>query len=354
MYSDKAVQFLLLPNRWAGPLDKDAGANIVSNCGEHSLYEVVTLPIYGQLDSYGRLENIVKDANTEILENYYKKTIEVIAEHSSSMACHKEAPPEDGDQPSTPEVPGAGCFINGEIYEQMTKLENTVSECGTPLSVWYEGYMTAKMLEELEFTYMGEVLDSPTYDPKRYKHKWVSNHAPDLIGYSDGRWTQFTIKDKAQAIYHPAGFYAVFYNTYNREYPVDAEWMKTTSVHGLSYEEAVQDILKGKELEKQFDTPEHKAITRRFNRLRGSVSELTLSRSALNSHFLDIYEEHLGDLDIRNEYVKVKHFNHNMFANNRLYMPTFNGYQHGNRQAEVILHNETLKIIQRKIAERSC
>lgn len=50
----------------------------LSNDGHHVLYTELFFPIFGEYDEYGGLENIVKDDNTAILEEYYSLSIEGI------------------------------------------------------------------------------------------------------------------------------------------------------------------------------------------------------------------------------------------------------------------------------------
>lgn len=58
-------------------------------------YEPATLPIFGQYDSYGRLENIVRDYNVEVIEKFFEIEIDTIFDDfpkpvSSGMFVHKE------------------------------------------------------------------------------------------------------------------------------------------------------------------------------------------------------------------------------------------------------------------------
>jgi len=64
----------------------------------HCFYSPVTLPIFGSYDDYGRIENIKRDTNVEIIEAYFDEKIEDICgiyDHdvkpiSSGMFIHRE------------------------------------------------------------------------------------------------------------------------------------------------------------------------------------------------------------------------------------------------------------------------
>lgn len=120
-------EVVLIPLRkphtnYKSPHDED-GAHIIGN--SQANYEVETLPIYGNLNSYGGLENILRDSNVEFIENYYRRDIYEIAEMSSnSYRGDVEANPK-----SNPQLPVSGIWVNRQIYEEVTKLENFNCYC---------------------------------------------------------------------------------------------------------------------------------------------------------------------------------------------------------------------------------
>jgi len=59
-------------------LRKFGQTNLISNEGTQVKFQPVWFPIFGDYDDYGGLENIQKDDNTAILEEYYGLTIEQI------------------------------------------------------------------------------------------------------------------------------------------------------------------------------------------------------------------------------------------------------------------------------------
>lgn len=107
-------------NKYTPPFDED-GAHIIYDNGQ-AYYEVETLPIYGNLNSFGSIENIRRDANVDILENYYQRKIEDIAEMSSNSYRRNV----EGNPKHLPQLPTAGMWVNGEVYEEVSKLENVM------------------------------------------------------------------------------------------------------------------------------------------------------------------------------------------------------------------------------------
>lgn len=77
----------------------------------HCFYSPVTLPVFGEYDSYGGVENIEKDYNTEVIEKYFKAKVEDI------ISLEKMKKPIS-----------SGMFIHREIYNFL--LNNMVDEWG--------------------------------------------------------------------------------------------------------------------------------------------------------------------------------------------------------------------------------
>lgn len=91
IYGEKAVLIPLIPNRFASIHDKHDGAQIVSNEGPRAMFDPLP-PIFGEMNSYGSLENIEQDWHTEFLENYFKKDIETIAEMIARGSMYNDEP----------------------------------------------------------------------------------------------------------------------------------------------------------------------------------------------------------------------------------------------------------------------
>jgi len=78
----RVVLIPLLKTRFTDSFE--SGAHLVTNEGAYHYYHPITLPIFGTLDSYGRLEDIERDANVEFLEKKLGVPIETFAEACST------------------------------------------------------------------------------------------------------------------------------------------------------------------------------------------------------------------------------------------------------------------------------
>lgn len=82
---DKAVLLPIFPKVHWGydcsqkSMTKFGKSTLCSNDGPNLYFDELFFPIFGEYDSYGRLENIEKDDNTKILEEFFGLTIEQIS-----------------------------------------------------------------------------------------------------------------------------------------------------------------------------------------------------------------------------------------------------------------------------------
>ncbi|KKN06306.1 hypothetical protein LCGC14_1078610 [marine sediment metagenome] len=82
----------------------------------HCFYAPVTLPIFGEYDDYGRVENIEKNRNTEIIEEFFGIPID-------KVISIKEKGPAVGTISS-------GMFVHRKIYDIMVKKCSIANEWG--------------------------------------------------------------------------------------------------------------------------------------------------------------------------------------------------------------------------------
>ena len=86
---DKIVLFPLKINKeytsdcnWSSPKNPYYNCtNFITNEGPFGICRPLTLPIFGEYNDYGCLENIEKNKHTEYLEEYYGITIQNIADY---------------------------------------------------------------------------------------------------------------------------------------------------------------------------------------------------------------------------------------------------------------------------------
>jgi hypothetical protein len=139
------------------------------------------MPIFGNYDDYGGIEDIVEDDNTKLIESYFGVSIEDfcyyftrgpidIEDTSKVMQKNKEV------------KKWSMMWIDRKVYDFMISVIDKKDydlgniDLGNP-----------KILTMLGFTYIGENKNNKTYDPKRYYHEWIKD---DFTLFSDGNYIQ--------------------------------------------------------------------------------------------------------------------------------------------------------------------
>lgn len=196
--SGKAVLIVMKPqdNLWDNSeqkLRKYGKTYMCSNDGPRLKYIPCWFPIMGEYDTYGRLENIVHDDNTVILEEYYGLTIEELVDivcssrkddgYDGVLNKIKVKPNPDYDDYNKPQydekykelVRLSGMWVHGDLYEQLTK-EKIVDQWENSLDLGTPQILTALGFKEL---------------PKRGRGRYNRNFEKDgLIVKSDGTWLE--------------------------------------------------------------------------------------------------------------------------------------------------------------------
>lgn len=144
-----------------------------SNDGTTLKFEPVWFPIMGEYNTYGNLENIVKNTNTRLLEEHYGLTIEEIVGiltcgrkrdgYSGDLNVIKKKPlnKDDFGKPEYEEryhelLTYSGMWVDGDVYEELTKEKNTNSsykdeiDLGTPGLLEYLGFEKGKVSKTKE------------------------------------------------------------------------------------------------------------------------------------------------------------------------------------------------------------
>ena len=181
MMEEKAVLFPLLPNDYDAMKDgkfvfKD-GANIINNDGSRGLFTPFTLPIFGHLDSYGKLVNIEKNSNTKAIEDYYEIGIDVFAKIISRGDL-------SGSYDKFKVKHTAGMFVHRKIYDFM--LNQDINDSGQGVtSIWDNdsGHISLPILNLLGFKYV-----STDANHEKYKDLFINSEIPQVKVWSDGTW----------------------------------------------------------------------------------------------------------------------------------------------------------------------
>lgn len=157
-------------------------------------YLPATLPIFGEYDDYGGMENIEKNSNTKLIEDHFGISIEEFVQIFVDWKTYerKEVDPIMKKMKNPEEVnEWEFMFIDRQVYDYMIsnveENERGHLDLGTP-----------EMLKYLGFKYIEEDKDNKTYDPKRFYKKY--RHG-ETIFWSDGT-TLLSGKGKGDYIYY--------------------------------------------------------------------------------------------------------------------------------------------------------
>lgn len=337
MYADEAVLIPLKRTSNDSAYGGKEGAYIISNEGAQALFEVAGLPIYGSINSYGALAEIEKNRVTELMEAYYQVPVEAIADMASN-SWRKDTK----QDPQKPALPLTGCYVNRKIYEAMTRVENTFDEWGGTFNACEHADLPPEVLALCGFERAGECPER-----ERFKFKYVNPEVPEIVVWADDRrWVKVEVSGVAwlkSGVYSAANLNQLARDLFGKTI-YDRQKMQELSSYAVEYDVELAKYNRFRTL-----TSALKPETR--SSFMDLGCGLTLGGRYRENAFIKTYGEHLEDPQVRDEYVRFKHFNLNMFSCNRLFMPTMNGWQHGNRHAEVKLHELSLDILRAELAE---
>ena len=148
-------------------------------------YMPATLPIFGEYDDYGGMENIEQTENTKFIEEYFECDIQSFCNY---LTCG-----DDDMIPSKELKSMKSMFIDRQVYDFMS---STVGD-------EYDGkghldFGDECILKLLGFEYIGENNNGQVHDPKRFNQEWKFG---DELFYSDGTWLQHSQSDNRGSIY---------------------------------------------------------------------------------------------------------------------------------------------------------
>jgi hypothetical protein len=170
-----------------------------NNLGGYLPYKPATLPIFGEYDDYGGIENIQSDKNTELIEKHFNCTI-----HDFCYFLTRGPIRDDEDDfpkylKKVEEIQNwTYMWIDRKVYDFLVSNRNKSFGGIGDFDMGNETLLT-----HLGCTFIGKSDNNPTYDPKRYNQIWTYG---EQVFYSDGTWMQFDQKDKDANVYGISGF----------------------------------------------------------------------------------------------------------------------------------------------------
>lgn len=331
MESNKAVLIPLIRSRPTSTSDLYEGASI-SGCAEEnrccSLFRPFAAPLFGKLDTYGRLEEIEQDVNTKALEKFYKLPIEDFAE-VIAHGQHTDAKINKVDISSW-----SGMYVHREIYDMMVSLQ--IDEWGRPDEpAWSaQGMLDEEILGELGFKYVKQVRGS-------------ENNLPSINLYANPKFPEIELRHTSQS-------------------SVQVTCGKKQTMWECKIKTVVEAIEKwsGRPLISQKKKKLWQTTSSAYLRMARLTTEeraqkdlgdtlyaMYLSRhlgfGVADTDFMKIYFDELKDRAFTDILAGFRLFMNNMFDMNKFFFPTMHGLQFGNHYASEALFEKSLEIVKK-------
>jgi hypothetical protein len=164
--------------------------------GHYHKYQPATLPIFGEYNDYGGMENIIEDDNTKLIEEHFGVTIDEFVEFlvDGQFTYEREEATEIGEKMKNFEQAKEWRFmwINRKVYETML----------IDVDKWDKGhndYGTPEMLKLFGFEQVPDAV-CKNYDAKRFNQLWENKDGVKF--YSDGRSLLAYGDSKGCYVYH--------------------------------------------------------------------------------------------------------------------------------------------------------
>ena len=278
----------------------------------HCFYAPVTMPIFGEYDDYGGIENIIRDENLEIIEAYFKKTFKSV----------------DGVN-NFGKVVSSGMFVHRKIFDCMVR-DMQKDEFGKNIP------QRAKRISDL-FNYMGEI--------RKAKKKCAIYKA--MEEESDKNWhrphSRFASIDKP--------IFTSFNGLFETKY---------SGLVGNQREMFTQPPFMHQ------NTRLDLKLLRRLDKSKGCFTKLENNMFGVYSVFkfrdyktfnkiyqpvLQSYDPTKQDEGLFTAFIDFAVFEDSLYAINNFYFPGMNGYQCGHKYASEVLYNKAKEITDSEIAE---
>jgi hypothetical protein len=198
------------------PLKKNKG-------GEYKEYQPATLPIFGEYNDYGGIENIVQDDNTKLIEEHFGVTID---EFATFLVDGKFTYDRDESKDVKCKLKSEECFewkfmwIDRQVYDFMIINHDEYNK-------GHLDFGTEKMLNLLGFEFIRKDNTLNNYDPKRFNQLWKKG---DVEIYSDGKTLLSTSDSGSNYLYqYGKGTHSSIEKYFN--IPEELEYLKEKTTH---------------------------------------------------------------------------------------------------------------------------
>lgn len=326
--------------------DQFGSPMIISNEGSKAFFRPLTLPIFGKYDHYGRIDNIIEDANTRAIEKYFDMSIDDFVE----VIC--------GRGETNDKFPDriCGMFVHADIYKHMA--HNPIDEWGEP----YNAYTNKYSLPDFVLEDLGFVKGEKDETKQRYNVPFRHPKIPCSI-WSDGEWKHSFYRNKDESIHGLCGL-VKFLEKYNFYIPPEIFNYKKIPVAELEYREALIGRNKYKKLyDELIGLADKEADDIKQRQLRRDAKDFLIDTNFF-FRFADRYDTDNSTMDIygnlidvnnnefRQLFVDYKTFELQMHMVNSLYFPTYCGLQDGCDEATIALNNKVNDILKKYESEQ--
>jgi hypothetical protein len=347
----KVVFIPLLPTRYCyngeGSVEMHPQTMIVSNDGASAYYSPRFLPIVGEYNDYGTLENIERDDNVEYIEQYFEMSID---DFMSVITCSIDLDFRErkklGEKKTKELQSLSGMFEVYDVYKKMIQYSIEMDDAANAVS------MTDYVLELLGFV----ATDKPTKN-ERFSKRFIHSDIPELEVHSDGRFCRGYFSGEEFGCYHPS-YLKERLEEEKIELPQFKKF-KGVSQYGFRFDEEcqknseepneIEEILK--EVEKEFlenhDLSDEELQEKMKNVRRAFESQIALRNMAdRRSGIMPFHKmDYVLTPKFREQYIQLMEFSKIMFCTNNFFFPAMNGEQEGNPDATRKLANVVLEFL---------
>ena len=363
----------LIPDQYSkGRLPNDV--LIVSNEGANAIFIPAFLPIKGEYNDYGRLENPEKNSNTELIEKTLNTTIEAFIDEPSEFKVSVEqfvlGNSVEEHHYEIVEVPLAGCFVHQFAYD--TAYQHTLTKTNY---LGGQSFATTFPVGNFLLEWLG--LPKPTIlenTKERYKYVYKIEGVDTHVIQSDGEFshiakvTQEGLKNVG-SITNLHKFQKQWEKATGKPFTIPKE---AYTIHSLNEDiDKARDILIKRQKAKANMTDAENTLKELEGKGNASEEDRQKLMSLIENLLYDTkylgettlffrafpcaprYENLIAvdDPTIRKLFCELASLTRFMYFNSRMFMPTLSGPQSGDLQAEKALLEASIKFVNDRIKE---
>lgn len=319
------VAVVLISKRKYSVLDAiDSTCNISG--GIFSAFNVISLPLFGEYDDYGNVNNFVEDDNYNIIKKFIEKHSYSFDEFLENIFS--------GDAPMIDDKRITAMFIHGDVYDKFLKIPSN--------SALKNGNLSNSLLTHIGF----HKTDEDTKD-ENFKYMFRYKDTPIEVHCSGERVK--IVGCSNNYIYFPQDFKNEIKKLHNID--IDISSLVGISKYNFEYDVFRDDIMV------VMNTPNINKSAMINMRIDMDINSI-LNNNIFPHHvgggegvFSELYFDKVLDNTIKEPMVNWVRFCRFLNSNNTLIMPSYSGTQCGDYSAFKMLANIMIDISNTKISE---